>query len=81
MSIDGIPLTSQEAFGQVLRKHKPGDQVPIRFVRRSGETVNGTLTLQPDPRFEIVPLEQAGETPTEAQKKFRDDWLGSKVKK
>ena len=81
VSIDGIPLTSQEAFAQVLRKHKPGEEVPIRFVRRSGETVNGTLTLQPDPRYEIVPLEQAGETPTEAQKKFRDDWLGSKVKK
>ena len=56
------------------------DQLAIRFVRRSGETVDGTITLEADPRVEIVALEQAGETPTDAQKKFRDDWLGSKAK-
>jgi predicted metalloprotease with PDZ domain len=81
VSIDGTALTSQDALGLVLRKHKAGDQVPVRFVRRSGESAEGTLTLIADPRVEIVPLERAGETPTDAQKKFRDDWLGSKVKK
>ena len=55
VSIDGVNVTSQDALAQVLRKHKPGDQVPVRFVRRSGETVNATLTLEEDPRLEIVP--------------------------
>ena len=41
-------------------------------MRRSGETVNATLALEEDPRFEIVPVEQAGGTLTAAQKQFRD---------
>jgi hypothetical protein len=53
--------------------------VPIRFVRRGGETINGMLVLEEDPRFEIVPVELDGGTPTEAQKRFRTEWLASKV--
>ena len=64
----------------MLRKHKPGDQVPIRFVRRSGETVNGRLSLEEDPAQEIVPVEQAGGALTDAQKQFREAWLGTKQK-
>jgi predicted metalloprotease with PDZ domain len=79
VSIDGTPLTSADAVTQVLRRHKAGDQIPVRFVRRSGEPVDSTLTLVEDPRVEVLTLEQAGETPTAAQKKFRDDWLSSKA--
>jgi hypothetical protein len=73
-------VTSQEALEQALAKHKPGTSVPIRFVRRSGETVNTTLTLDEDPRTEVLTLEQAGGTPTAAQKQFRDQWLSSKAR-
>ena len=41
-------------------------------MRRGGETLNGTLVLEEDPRVEIVPVEQAGGTLTDAQKQFRD---------
>ena len=78
VSIAGVNVTAQEAVDQVLAKHKPGDQVPIRFLRRSGETVNGTITLEEDPRLELVLLEQSGGTLSAAQKQFRDAWLGSK---
>jgi predicted metalloprotease with PDZ domain len=78
VAIDGVSLTTQEALDQVLAKHKPGAQAPIRFVRRSGETVNGTITFEEDPRLEIVPIEQAGGTLTPEQKQFRDAWLGSR---
>jgi predicted metalloprotease with PDZ domain len=80
VSLDGKAMTSQQAFDELMRAHKPGDQVPIVFVRRSGEKVTGTLTLESDPRIEIVPLEQAGEALTDAQKQFREAWLGSKQK-
>jgi hypothetical protein len=37
--------------------------------------VEGTLTLEEDPRIEIVPVESAGGTLTTEQKRFRDAWL------
>ena len=80
VSIDGVNATAQDTVNQVLGTHKPGDQVPMRFVRRSGETVTGTLTLEDDPRMEIVAVEQAGGTLTPAQKQFREAWLGSRRK-
>ena len=78
VSIAGTPVTTQDAFNQVLGQQQPGGKVPIRFVRRSGETVNGTITIEQDPTLEIVTIEQNGGTLTEAQKRFRDEWLGSK---
>jgi predicted metalloprotease with PDZ domain len=79
VSIDGVAVVSQDALGQVFAKHKPGDSVPLRFVRRSGERVETTLVLETDPRFEIIPIEQTGGPLTAPQKEFRDAWLGSKV--
>jgi hypothetical protein len=55
--------------------------VPLRFVRRSGETVNGTLVLDEDPRIEIVPLEKIGGILNDDQKRFRESWLSSQQKR
>ena len=79
VSVDGVNVTSQNQFDQVLARHKPGDQVPLRYVRRSGETVNTTLTFEEDPRIEIVTVESTGGALTAEQKQFRDRWLGSRV--
>ena len=49
--------------------------MPLRFVRRSGETVNATLVLDEDPRIEIVPMEKIGGMLTDDQKRFRESWL------
>jgi predicted metalloprotease with PDZ domain len=76
VNLDGTDLTSQQALEAVLMRHKPGDTVPIRFVRRSGEAVNAALTFDEDPRIEIVPVERTGGTLTPAQQAFRDAWLG-----
>jgi predicted metalloprotease with PDZ domain len=80
VSIDGVNLSSQQTLEETLAKHKPGASVPIRFVRRSGETVTGTLVLDEDPRIEVVTVEQAGGTPTAAQKQFRTEWLSAKAR-
>jgi predicted metalloprotease with PDZ domain len=80
VSIDGVNVTSQEVLDQTLAKHKPGASVPLRFVRRGGDTVNTTLVLEEDPRIEVVTLEHAGGTPIAAQKQFREQWLGAKAR-
>jgi predicted metalloprotease with PDZ domain len=78
--LDGTPLASEAALSQVLSRHKPGDRVALRFVRRSGETVDTHVTLEADPRIEIVPVEQTGGTLTAEQRAFREAWLGSRVR-
>ena len=76
-SLGGVDLTSMAAFEEALSKQKPGVAVPLRFVRRSGEVVNGSITLDEDPRIEIVTTESTGGTLTDDQRKFRASWLNS----
>ena len=77
VNLGGVDLTSPAAWDQALQQHKPGESVPLRFVRRSGETANATITLEEDPRIEIVPVEKTGGSLTDDQKRFRESWLGS----
>jgi predicted metalloprotease with PDZ domain len=77
VNLDGTALNSTAAFDEVLGRHKPGDRVPLRFVRRSGETVNATLVLDEDPRVEIIPIEKIGGMLNEDQQRFRNAWLSS----
>jgi predicted metalloprotease with PDZ domain len=79
IALDDVKLTSKQTLDEVLRKHKPGDTVAIRFVRRSGEAINAMLTLEENLRIHIVPLEQSGGMVTPEQMRFREGWLGSKV--
>jgi predicted metalloprotease with PDZ domain len=80
VSIDGMNVASQDAYDQALAAHKPGDRATLRFVRRSGERVDGTLTFEEDPDFEIVPIEETrGGQLTSQQKAFRDAWLASRI--
>jgi predicted metalloprotease with PDZ domain len=81
VSLDGTALTSMANYEEALGRHKPGDRVPLRFVRRSGETVNATLVLDEDPRVEVVPVEKTGGTLTDDQKRFRESWLNSLQKR
>ena len=78
INLDGTALTSMANFEEALGRHKPGDRVPLRFVRRSGETVNTTITVDEDPRVEVVPMEKIGGILTDDQKRFRDSWLSSR---
>ena len=78
---DGAALTSTANYDEALLRHKAGDRVPLRFVRRSGETVNTTITLAEDPRVEVVPMEKIGGILTEDQKQFRAAWLNSKQRR
>jgi predicted metalloprotease with PDZ domain len=77
VSLDGTDLGQATTVDQILARHKPGATVPIRFVRRGGERVDGTIVLDEDPRIEIVPIESAGGTITGEQQRFRDAWLNA----
>jgi predicted metalloprotease with PDZ domain len=77
VNVDGVDLTSTGRWDEMLARHKAGDRVPLRFVRRSGETVYATLALEEDPRVEVVLVEKTGGTLTDEQKRFRESWLGS----
>jgi len=75
--LGGIDLTSMATFEEALAKQQTGVAVPLRYVRRSGEVVNGSITLDEDPRIEIVTLESTGGTLTDDQRRFRESWLNS----
>ena len=77
VTLDGTALTSMANWNQALMRHKPGDRLPLRFVRRSGEIVNTTLVPDEDPRIEIVAMETIGGILTDDQKRFRESWLSS----
>ncbi len=78
VSIDGRKLDGDDGLRAVLNRHKPGDSVPVEFVRRDGQHVKATLKLAEDPTVEIVPVENAGGTLTAAERAFRKSWLGAK---
>ena len=77
ISLGGINLSSSNAWESALSKLKPGERVSLRFVRRSGESVDTTVILEEDPRVEVVLIEKSGGTLTDDQRRFRDAWLGS----
>jgi predicted metalloprotease with PDZ domain len=75
LSLDGIELGDPSQVESILGKHKPGSSLRLRFVRRGGERVETTVTLEEDLRIEIVPIEAAGGSLTSAQKQFREGWI------
>ena len=72
--IDGQRIVADSDVSAALARHKPGDRVSITFVDRARRTKTATITLAENPALEVVPAE----SPTAAQKAFRDAWLGSK---
>jgi predicted metalloprotease with PDZ domain len=76
LMIDGESVASPNQLAAVLQRHRPGDVVAIVFSRRDGR-VSGSVTLEEDPRIEIVPAERTGRALTSEERAFRDAWLTS----
>ncbi|HEY6507678.1 MAG TPA: PDZ domain-containing protein [Vicinamibacterales bacterium] len=76
VALGGVAVSSEADLRRLVAQRKPGDELPIAFERR-GARVSSTIRLISDPRREVVPVEDAGQTLTAAQRRFRDDWLGS----
>ncbi len=77
VSLGGTDIVRDGQVDEILARHKPGDRVALRFVRRGGEKVDTAITLEEDPRVEIVPVESTGSAPSPDQKRFRAAWLGA----
>jgi predicted metalloprotease with PDZ domain len=76
VSLGGARVTSSGDIDRALTARKPGDSLQVVFDRR-GERITAMLKLVEDPTLELVPAEEAGQTLTDAQRKFRDSWLSS----
>ena len=74
VSIGGMRVTTAAEFDKAIATRKPGDPLPIVYDRR-GERVTSALTLVENPHRELVAVEDAGQTLTDEQRRFRDRWL------
>ena len=77
LTLDATPIATTADVARVLAAKRPGDALRVTWQSRSGET-SATMTLQANPRVEVVPFEDAGRTPTAEQMAFRREWLGSR---
>ena len=78
-SADGKAVGTIEDWQAALRAHKPGDSMPIEFMRHN-LPVKASITVEEDPTMEVVTLESIGSTLSPDQKALRDGWLSSKRK-
>jgi predicted metalloprotease with PDZ domain len=76
VSLGGSRVTVAADIDRALMTRKPGDSLQVVYERR-GERITSVLKLVEDPTLELVPAEEAGQPLSDAQKKFRDAWLGS----
>jgi predicted metalloprotease with PDZ domain len=76
VSLGGARVATVTDVDRALMTRKPGDSLQVVYERR-GERITSILTLVEDPGLELVPAEDAGHAPTDAQRKFRDSWLAS----
>jgi predicted metalloprotease with PDZ domain len=75
-AIDGRPATV--AAWNAMGGRAPGTQVALDIRRRDGRTVSAVVVVGEDPALEIVAVERTGTALTDAQRKFRNDWLRSR---
>jgi predicted metalloprotease with PDZ domain len=72
----GERVSSPDQAFAILRRHRPGDVLPVEFADRSGGTRTRTIILGEDPRVDVLPVEAAGGRVTAEQRDFRRSWLG-----
>ncbi len=77
--IDGQKVTTDADLQGALAKHQPGQEISIAFTDRRGRSNTARVALTANPHVEVVPVEStAGGTLTEAQRTFRQRWLGAR---
>ena len=76
-SVNGRAVTGFDALDRAIARLGPGARVSLRFARR-GERLeqSATVALIEDPTLELVAVEKIGSPLGEAQRAFRDRWIG-----
>jgi predicted metalloprotease with PDZ domain len=78
LSIDGTRVDAPADVQRIVRSKRPGDEVSVEFQHR-GETRTARVALIELPTLELVSFETAGMPVTDEMRRFRADWLSSKV--
>jgi predicted metalloprotease with PDZ domain len=75
--LDGKLFTA-EAYQALQSEKKPGEQVSLQYVQMGMQKQSNVILIE-DPTLQIVPFEKLNQPVTEPIKKFRQNWLESKV--
>lgn len=78
LTFDGQTVTSPSEIQTILEKHKSGDTISVEVLQR-GVKRTTQVTLTEDPQLAIAAYETIGKELTDDMKKFREEWLGSRV--
>jgi predicted metalloprotease with PDZ domain len=76
VSLGGTRVSQVADVEKLVLARKPGDPLPVVFERR-GSRLTAAIRLVADPRVDLLTAEEAGQTLTEAQRRFRGAWLNS----
>lgn len=76
VSLGGTRVARVEDVERLVSARKPGDPLPVGFERRDVRS-STALRLVADPRVQLLTAEDAGQTVTDAQRRFRAAWLNS----
>ena len=76
VSVGGTKVTRAAEVEKLIASRKPGEPLPVVYDRR-GVRTSTALKLTDDPRLTLTPIEEAGQTLTDAQRRFREAWLSS----
>jgi predicted metalloprotease with PDZ domain len=76
IALDGEAVSSQSRLDELVQRRKPGDRARLS-IRRRGDARELAMTVEEDPRLEVVPVEATGRQPSSAERAFRTAWLGS----
>jgi predicted metalloprotease with PDZ domain len=78
VAVDAAVATRAEDVDAAIRAARPGASLAVTYLRRN-QRVTSMIRVVADPRVEVVPAERAGQTLTDAQRRFRDAWLRSEA--
>jgi predicted metalloprotease with PDZ domain len=76
VTVSGTRVARAADVEKLIAARKPGEPLPVVY-ERQGVRISTALILVEDPRLEVVPFEDAGQTVSDTQRRFRDAWLSS----
>jgi len=79
LTADGQQINTEKDFDAVVAAKSIGDKITVDYKNRTGEHQT-TVTLEENPKLEVVTFESAGKELTKDEQDFRNNWLSSKVK-
>ncbi|MEO1241745.1 MAG: PDZ domain-containing protein [Pseudomonadota bacterium] len=76
LGVGRFKTDDERDWKRAMKRHKPGDTVTIIF-RQRGQERQAQITFVEDPKIEVLLFEDADLPLSEAQKIFREAWLGA----